>query len=101
MAEIYYDAMAIVMNYSKPDLFITFTCNKYWKEIEDHLLPGQTPDDRPDIVCRVFNLKIKQLINDLVYNKVFGNVTAWMYTVEFQKRDTPHIHLRKLVFVPN
>ena len=37
----YRDAMAIVAKYTKPDLFITFTCNSQWKEIQDELKPGQ------------------------------------------------------------
>ena len=37
----YQDAMAIVREYGKPDLFITMTCNPNWKEIIDALLPGK------------------------------------------------------------
>jgi hypothetical protein len=66
----YQDAMAIVRKYGKPDLFITFTCNPRWKEIEEQLLSGQTPSDRPDLISRVFKLKLDELINDIFKNHI-------------------------------
>ena len=53
MREKYHDAMAIVVRFGKPDLFITMTCNPNWPEIHDNLLPGQQACDRPDLVARV------------------------------------------------
>jgi len=35
------DSMSIVRHYGKPTLFVTFTCNPKWKEIQDELLDGQ------------------------------------------------------------
>ncbi|XP_051165710.1 uncharacterized protein LOC127284357 [Leptopilina boulardi] len=58
MTQLYQDSMAIVGKHGKPDLFITMTCNPKWKEIEENLLPNQTASDRPDIVGRVFALKV-------------------------------------------
>ena len=37
---------------------LTTTTNPNWAEIKDNLLPGQDSHDRPDIVSRVFRLKI-------------------------------------------
>ena len=54
---------------------------------------GQTPQDRPDIVARVFKLKKDQLIADLVHGGVLGDVVAYMYVIEFQKRGLPHAHI--------
>ena len=87
------DAMAIVRAYHKPDLFITMTCNPQWTEITSELEEGQLPQDRPDIVARVFKLKKDQLIHDLVKEGVLGKVVAYMYTIEFQKRGLPHCHI--------
>ncbi|OMO69500.1 DNA helicase PIF1, ATP-dependent [Corchorus olitorius] len=55
----YPDAIAICRSYGYPDLFITFTCNPKWPEIQEalDLIKGQKPFDRPDLVCRVFLLK--------------------------------------------
>ena len=91
--EKYQDAMAIVHKYKKPDLFITFTCNPKWKEIRENLFNNQTAYDRPDIVARVFNMKRKQLLKDLINDYVFGKCIAHCETIEFQKRGLPHLHL--------
>jgi len=65
MSKLYQDAMAIVRKLGKPSLFITFTANPEWVEITRDLHPGQLAIDRPDIVARVFNLKVKQLLKDI------------------------------------
>uniref|UniRef100_A0ACD6A2F0 Uncharacterized protein n=1 Tax=Avena sativa TaxID=4498 RepID=A0ACD6A2F0_AVESA len=56
------DAMAIVQRWGKPDYFITMTCNPYWEEITEKLLPGQLPQDRPDLVARVFKAKQRDMM---------------------------------------
>ena len=86
------DAMAAVRHYGAPDLFITFSCNPKSKAILDSLLPGQESHDRPDIVTRVYMMQMKEMIDDIVKNKVFGTVTSYFVVVEFQKRGLPHSH---------
>ena len=93
MRGLYQDSMAIVRYFTKPDLFITVTCNPKWPEIVDNLLPGQRAQDRPDIVSRVFNLKLKDILKDLTQNGIFGRVISHMYVIEFQKRGLPHAHI--------
>lgn len=93
MQQNFQDAMAIVREYGKPDLFVTFTCNPKWKEITENLFPGQYAHDRPDLVARVFDLKKKQLMRDLKINGVLGRVVAHIQVIEFQKRGLPHMHL--------
>ncbi|CAF5155111.1 unnamed protein product [Rotaria sp. Silwood1] len=65
MQQNYQDAMAIIRKYGKPDLFITFTCNPTWREIEEQLFPSQAPSDRPDLITRIFKLKLNELIDDI------------------------------------
>ena len=77
----------------KPDLFITFTCNPRWIEIQQELLSEQTANDRPDICCRVFRLKLKELLNDLYKIEIFGCVNGRIHVIEFQKRGLPHAHI--------
>jgi len=60
MTQLYQDAMSIVRTYGKPDLFITFTCNPAWPEIQAELLPHQKPNDRPDLIARVFKQKLRK-----------------------------------------
>lgn len=54
---------------------------------------GQTASDRPDLTARVFRLKKEALLKDLFTHKVLGTVVAHVYTIEFQKRGLPHMHL--------
>jgi hypothetical protein len=93
MSQLYHDAMAIVRSCGKPDLFITMTCNPAWPEISHAIYRHQRPQDRPDIVARVFRLKLKALMRDIVVNKVFGRVSAHIHVIEFQKRGLPHAHI--------
>ncbi|KAK9669021.1 hypothetical protein RND81_13G103600 [Saponaria officinalis] len=91
----YMDALAICRWAGPPDLFLTFTCNPKWVEIEEFLAgnPGQRPEDRPDIVARIFKIKLDALIDDLTKEAFFGRVLAVIYTIEFQKRGLPHAHV--------
>lgn len=58
MTQLFHDAMSMVANKGKPELFITITCNPKWREIVSQLLPGQDATDRPDITDRVFLQKV-------------------------------------------
>jgi len=93
MWQLYHDAMAIVRSCGKPDLFITMTANPKWDEITNALLPGQTAQDRPDLVARVFRLKLQALLRLITEKCVFGRLVAHVYVVEFQKRGLPHAHI--------
>ena len=93
MAQLYQNAMAISRYFGKPTLFITFTANPRWKEIQDALLPGQTAADRPDLVARVFNQKHRELLDDLKTKHVFGRYRGIVRTIEHQRRGLPHCHM--------
>ena len=92
MHQLYQDAMAIVRELGKPDLFITFTCNPSWEEITRELLNGQTWSDRPDLIARVFQMKINALMDDLKHG-VLGKVKGYVWVIEWQKRGLPHAHI--------
>jgi hypothetical protein len=92
MGQLYQDAMAKVLKFGKPNLFVTFTCNPKWKEITDGLLLGQTAKDRPELLTRVFNLKLDALLKD-IKDGVLGNVIAKIWVIEFQKKGLPHAHI--------
>ncbi|XP_013632756.1 PREDICTED: uncharacterized protein LOC106338286 [Brassica oleracea var. oleracea] len=57
LVEKYHDAMAICREFGNLDLFITMTVNPNWSEIKEHLgrYGGDSPNDRPDIECRLGN----------------------------------------------
>lgn len=85
--------MAIVTRFGKPDLFITMTSNPKWREISENLLPGQTAQDAPDLIARVFRMKHKALLADIKEHWILGKTTAWVSVTEFQKRGLPHAHM--------
>ncbi|XP_027072018.2 uncharacterized protein [Coffea arabica] len=89
----YLDAMSLVQKFGKPDLFLTMTCNTMWKEIRDHLKYDEEPQDRPDLVARVFRAKFEVLKTEIVKKKLFGEVAAFVYVIEYQKRGLPHAHM--------
>ena len=93
MQQLFQDSMAIVRHFGRPTLFITFTANPKWEEITNELLPGQTSIDRPDLVARVFHLKQRQLLKELKTKKIFGEFLGCVWTIEYQKRGLPHMHL--------
>ena len=63
-----------------------------WKEIQDELLPGQKAEDRPDLVSRVFQLKLQAQEEEIIKDGIFGARMANMRVIEFQKRRLPHAH---------
>ena len=91
MIQNYHDGIAICRVYGPPDLFITFTPK--WLEILQMLLQGQQPNDRPDIIVRVFHMKLQELLHDIESAIVFGPIDAILYSIEFQKRGLPHAHI--------
>ena len=89
----YQDAMAIVRENGKPDLFVTMTCNPTWPEITAALPEYCKHEDRPDITARVFKLKLDALVKEILEDGIFGEIAAHIHVVEFQKRGLPHAHL--------
>ena len=86
--------MAINRLYGNHDLFMTFTCNPKWLEITRALsmIPGQKSKDRPNIISRVFKIKLDNILSTIKSREIFGTVITDLYVVEFQKRDLPHCH---------
>jgi len=76
-----------------PNAFVIFTYNPQWLEIKKALLLGQQPQDRPDLVTRVFKIKLKELINDIHKKHILGRTIVGIYVIEFQKCALPHAHI--------
>lgn len=93
MQQLYQDSMALVARFGRPSLFITMTANPKWTEITDCLEYGQTAEDRPDLVARVFHMKFHSLLDDVTKHGRLGTCLSHCYTIEFQKRGLPHAHL--------
>ncbi|XP_066924644.1 uncharacterized protein [Clytia hemisphaerica] len=93
MHQLYLDAMAVVAKHGKPDTFLTFTCNPKWREITENLLPNQRAHDRPDLLTRVFRMKLAAMKKEIMKDGILGMVVARVDVIEFQKRGLPHAHL--------
>jgi len=78
MGRHFLDAMAICSQIDYSDFFITFTCNPNWPEIEEALQQqlGQHANNRPDIVARVFRLRLRELMWNFKERNIFGTVVA-------------------------
>jgi len=99
MLQNYYDRMAICREFGPPDFFVTFTCNPKWPEIVEGLLePRQRGTDRADIIVRVFNMKLEDLLHDIKKGQVFGPCSAGTYTVLIL---SPKIHSHIYFPVPS
>jgi len=70
MRNMYLDGMALCKHFGFPDYFIIFTCNSKWPELirfcgEQNL----SADDRPEIICKIFKMKLDYLMLDLTKKK--------------------------------
>ncbi|XP_074346354.1 uncharacterized protein LOC141685131 [Apium graveolens] len=107
MNQYFKDAMAICRTLGHPSLFLTMTTNTKWPQIQKMLkfLPGVDVVDAPDVVARVFKMKVDQLLDQIKNKNCFGrciggfiyyfhqfHITV-MHVIEFQKRGLPHAHM--------
>ena len=73
------------------------TASPGWPEVLQNLREGETAAGRPDLVARVFRMKFKTLLDELLHKHVLGVVVAYTWVIEFQKRGLPHAHLLLIV----
>ena len=57
----------------------------------------EKPNDRPDIVSRVFEQMKKELMRLLHKEGVLGEVIGHCHTYEWQKRSLPHVHILEIL----
>ncbi|CAF2057482.1 unnamed protein product [Brassica napus] len=73
----YLDAMTICKHFGFPDLFITFTCNPKWPELTRFLkIRNLKPEDRPEVICRIFKMKLESLMDDLTKKHILGKTVS-------------------------
>ena len=97
---LYLDAMALPQRLHAPDLFITFTCNPQWQEIRSAIPLHSHWRFHPDIVARVFWLKFKSMMTDILEDEIFGPVAGYVWRIEWQARGLPHVHLLVILVKP-
>jgi hypothetical protein len=67
--------------------------NTSWPEIVN-AINGKPWQTRPDIVNRVFKLKLNEFIKDIKSGSLFGTKAVYIQgVVEFQLRGVPHAHI--------
>jgi len=93
MKQHFQDAIALARFFHGFDLFIMFTCNSHWLEIQSELLASQAASDRPDLTVCIFNMYKSALVEELIHNNILGHATGHVYTIEFQKCSLPHMHM--------
>ena len=98
MRENYLDAMAICKRHGYPDFFITITCNPKWPEIRRFLKDKKTnPEDRPDILARLFKVKLDSIMKDLREKALLGKTSAGK--IHYEKKKLPiYIHRLSSLF---
>jgi hypothetical protein len=57
-------------------MFLTFTCNPKWEEVLAQLGLSETPNDCPNIVVKVFRIKLIAFLDDLTKHNVIGKVVS-------------------------
>ena len=93
MQQLFQDSMAIERHFGCPTLFITFTANSKWKEIQDEVFLHQSAMDRPDLIARSFHLKPRNLLYQVRKDQIFGKFSGIVLVIEYQKRGLPHMYL--------
>lgn len=85
MQQNFQDALAVCRVIGHPDIFLTMTCNPQWDEIKQMMknLPGCCSQDSPDIISRVFRLKLEQLLDDIKTKQYFGVCIGGKQKFEF------------------
>lgn len=80
MQQYFMDSLAICREIGYPAIFLTMTCNAQWEEVQEMLkhVPSKQPQDNPDILARVFKLKLDQLYDDIKNNNFFGKCVSSM-----------------------
>ena len=81
----YLNAIAMSNDLDGADLFITVTGSDASRELRD-LHDGRTPGTCPDLTNRLFHMKLKDILDDIIHKQIFGRVVGRVWVIEYQKR---------------
>ncbi|XP_054260342.1 uncharacterized protein LOC128984992 [Macrosteles quadrilineatus] len=88
----YENAMALVSRLGFPTFFLTFTYSATWEENKRACPRGSGRSD-PSTACRVFYIKLLELLRDLRSGAMFGRSVYIVHVIEMQMRGLPHAHI--------
>ena len=93
----YQNAMGLVARKGAPTFFLTFTYSATWDEhkaaARNNTMRGADGYVDPATICRIFHIKLQELIRDLRSGAFFGDTVYILYVIEMQKRGLPHTHI--------
>ncbi|XP_074323781.1 uncharacterized protein LOC141660692 [Apium graveolens] len=77
MSQYFKDSLSICRSIGHPSFFLTMTCNTKWPEIQSILqhMTDVNVADAPDVVARVFKMKLDQLVDLIKNQNYFGRCT--------------------------
>jgi len=77
------DVMAICKKIGYHDFFITITCNVNYSQIRQFVLAKRlSASDIFDIVCRVFKIKLDEMMTCFKKKDFFGKTTIGMFCIK-------------------
>ncbi|XP_054259511.1 uncharacterized protein LOC128984236 [Macrosteles quadrilineatus] len=88
----YQNAMALVSRLGFPTFFLTFTYSATWEE-NKKACPRNSGRSDPSTACRVFYIKLLELLRDLRSGAIFGRSVYIVHVIEMQMRGLPHAHI--------
>ncbi|XP_054272896.1 uncharacterized protein LOC128993160 [Macrosteles quadrilineatus] len=88
----YENAMALVSRLGFPTFFLTFTYSATWEE-NKKACPRNSGRSDPSTACRVFYIKLLELLRDLRSGAMFGRSIYIVHVIEMQMRGLPHAHI--------
>jgi hypothetical protein len=96
----YFDLVSIINSVGLPHLFLTFTSNDSWPELNEILskYENKCPLFNPVDVGEYFIQRFQYTMKYIKSKKLFGNIEHECYRIECQNRGSLHIHLLLWIF---
>ena len=87
------NVLILIRTFEKSTFFLIFTCNSHWMKFTRDLSSEIKKENRFDFIVRVFQLKLKKLMKNLIKKHVLREIKIHIYVIEFQKRNLFHVHI--------
>jgi hypothetical protein len=81
---------AISTQFGPPTFFLTFTMNPHWHEVQALKRSDEAFGDSA-MAAIIFKTKLTALMKFIQRKKILGNIKAYVWRIEYQKRGLPHI----------
>ena len=85
-----------------PSQFIYYIhCQSEIERDKIFFYPSQKAMNRPDLIARVFYLKKQEFLRLIKEKGVLSRFCGDIYTIKYQKRGLPHMHLLLFLYLEN